>query len=116
MPLFSCRICGKSRSPFRALCAPCQTLFNVVQQNLGTTGFSELIDRLIATGIDKAHVKFFLEANPRGQGSILDQIIAQLTNNLAEGMGVKENEMSASDVRRIREEPIGVASHKPLNE
>lgn len=116
MPLFSCKICGKSRSPLRPLCQACAQLFDIVRKSAGSVGLSELIDRLIATGVEKSHVKIFLESNKHGQGSMLDQITAALTNNLAQGIGVKEKDMTARDVMQIRENPAGVASHKPLDD
>lgn len=78
-------------------------------------GFSQLMDELIATGIDKKHIKLFLENNPNGRGSILDQITAELTNNLAEGMGVKSKDMTADDVQKIRMSPSQGVSEKPID-
>lgn len=72
------------------------------------------MDTLIATGIPKPKIKLFLDADPQGKGSVMDQIMAGLTNNLAEGMGVKENEMTSQDVRRIRLSPTSGASTKPI--
>lgn len=79
-------------------------------------GLGQLMDELIATGIPKDKIKRFLESDPKGTGSILDQVIAQLTNNLAEGIGVKDSDMKAEDVRRIREQPVYGASTKALKE
>ncbi len=79
-------------------------------------GFSELLDALIATGIEKSRIQTFLKADPNGKGSILDQITAQLTNNLAEGMGVKRQDMRAEDVKHIRNQPSGLVSSKPLDQ
>lgn len=79
-------------------------------------GFSQLLDELIATHIAKDHIKNFLESNHSGQGSILDQITASLTNNLAEGIGVKKVNLSARDVEKIRTNPTGAVSQKPLDQ
>lgn len=89
---------------------------NLVQQNLGQMGLSQLMDELIATGIPKPHIKQFLETDPHGNGSIMDQITAQLTNNLAEGMGVKDKEMTAQDVQRIKSNPSSGVSTKPIED
>lgn len=78
-------------------------------------GFSELIDSLIDTGIQKDKVQQFLKADPHGKGSILDQVTAQLTNDLAKGMGVSQGALQTEDVKRIRENPTGFASQKPLD-
>lgn len=114
MPLFACAICKNHRRPWRPLCRDCGRLFALVRGNLGKVGFSELIDALLATGIAPEHVKTFLITPSGTRGSLLDQITAALTNDLAEGMGVKQGAMSAEDVRRIRENPLGLASSKPL--
>ena len=73
------------------------------------------MDELIATGIAKDRIKRFLEADPYGKGSLMDQIMAGLTNNLASGIGVKGAEMSPEDVKRIRENPQYGASIKPID-
>lgn len=114
MPLFSCSICQGKRSFFKPLCSDCTQLFALVQANLGQVGLGQLMDTLIATGIPKPKIKLFLDADPQGKGSIMDQIMAGLTNNLAEGMGVKESEMTSQDVRRIRLNPTSKVSTKPI--
>jgi hypothetical protein len=72
------------------------------------------MDTLIATGIPKAKIKLFLNADPQGKGSVMDQITAGLTNNLAEGMGVKDAEITSQDVRKIRLNPTSRVSTKPI--
>ena len=79
-------------------------------------GLGQLMDELIASGIAKSKIKRFLEADPQGKGSIMDQLLAELTNNLAEGMGVKNSDMKAEDVRHIRDNPTYGVSTKPLKE
>lgn len=73
------------------------------------------MDILIATGIDKPKIKHFLAANPHGEGSIMDQITARLTTNLAEAMGVKKNVVTPQDVEMIRQNPEYGASTKPID-
>lgn len=114
MSLFHCVICQKKRPLFKALCRACQTLFGVVQKSKGEVGFSQLMDELIATEISRDHIKVFLQSDPHGKGSILDQITAQLTNDLAQGMGVKDKDMTPDDVRRIRNTPSSGVSTKPI--
>lgn len=89
---------------------------NLVQKNLGQMGLSQLMDELIATGLPKPQIKHFLEADPHGNGSIMDQITAQLTNNLAEGMGVKSKDMTAQDVQKIKQSPATGVSTKPIED
>lgn len=73
------------------------------------------MDALIATGIDKHKIRKFLETDVKGNGSILDQILAGLTNNLAEGIGVKGRGMTPNDVREIREKPRCGVSNRPID-
>ena len=115
MPLFTCPFCREKRSLFKSLCADCTRLFSLVQANLGQVGIGQLMDILIATGISKPKIKLFLDADPEGKGSIMDQITAGLTNNLAEGMGVKNSDMTPEDVRRIRQNPTSGVSTKPID-
>lgn len=115
MPLFACAICSQKRSPFKAFCRECTVLFAIVKENLGKVGLTGLIDSLLKTGIRKEKVKLFLEADQPGRGSVLDQITAALTNDLASGIGVKECDMSALDVRRIRQNPVFGSSTKPID-
>lgn len=75
----------------------------------------QLMDVLIATGIDKHKIKKFLETDVKGNGSILDQILAGLTNDLAEGIGVKGRGMTPNDVRKIREKPHCGVSNRPID-
>jgi len=115
MPLFACAICRQTRSPFKAFCGDCTVLFAVVKENLGKVGLTQLIDALLQTGIAKENVKVFLEVDQPGRGSVLDQITAALTNDLATGIGVKECDMSALDVQRIRKNPVFGSSTKPID-
>jgi hypothetical protein len=111
----SCVVCGDSTWFWKSPCAECKTLFQIVQINLGRVGLSQMIDELLATGIDKGKVQRFLQNDSSDKGSILDQITAQLTNHLAEGIGVKECDMSSADVKRLRQNPQSGVSDKPLS-
>lgn len=115
MPLFKCTICRRKRPLFQPLCRECRKLFDLVNENLGRVGLGQLMDILIETGIDKKRIKQFLEANPHGKGSIMDQITAHLTTDLAEGLGVKKKDVTPEDVRKIRENPVYGVSTKPVD-
>ncbi len=114
MSLFKCKICCHKKLSLKSWCKECNKLFSLVQKNLGILGLGQMIDALIATGIPKDRIKKFLESDPWGQGSILDQITAQLTNNLASGIGVKGADVSAQDVAQQRKKPLHLASQKPI--
>lgn len=109
-------MCEGKRFFWQSPCKDCQKLFKIVQEGLGKMGLSQLMDELIATGLPKPKIQRFLESDPYGKGSLMDQIVAQLTNNLAEGIGVKGDEMTAEDVKTIRDNPQYGASTKPLEE
>lgn len=111
-----CPFCGDKKWFFKPICSDCRKLFDLVRANMGQTGLGQLMDILIATGIPKPKIKRFLESDPQGKGSIMDQILAHLTNNLAEGIGVKDSEMKPEDVKRIRENPTFGASTKQIKE
>jgi hypothetical protein len=56
-----------------------------------------------ATGIDRAHIERFLEAEPSKDGaSIRDQIAADMSNQLLEALG-QPPEQSGAEVKKIRE-------------
>jgi|APSaa5957512535_1039671.scaffolds.fasta_scaffold70207_2 hypothetical protein len=114
MAWLQCGICNRKRSVFKSLCTECTELFDLVQKNMGKMGMGQLMDILISTGIDKPRIKFFLEADAQGKGSIMDQITATLTNNLAEGIGVKGKDMTPDDVKKLRNNPTQAASTKPI--
>lgn len=114
--MFACRLCQKKRPLFKALCRDCERLFAVVKKNIGLLGLGQMMDELIATGIDKKQILNFLKQDPVGKGSFMDQITAELTNNLASGMGVRKEILTAADVKRIREQPLHGASAKPPKE
>lgn len=111
-----CPFCHEKKWFWKNICPDCKILFDHVQHNMGQTGLGQLMDELIATGISKAKIKKFLESDPTGRGSIMDQLLAQLTNNLAEGIGVKDSDMKAEDVKRIRENPTFGASTKAIKD
>ncbi len=110
-----CILCEAKHAVWRPYCQDCKRLFALVQANLGTMGLSQLMDTLIATGVPKPRIYKFLNADPRHKGSMMDQITAQLTNNLAEGIGVKGRDMTPIDVKTIRSNPKSGVSTKPID-
>ena len=110
----SCLLCAVPHWRWQPYCVDCKRLFTTVQLHMGKMGLSQLMDELIATGIPRARILKFLTADPYDKGSLMDQILAQLSNNLAEGIGVKGQGMSPADVKRIRANPTFGASNKPI--
>jgi hypothetical protein len=69
----------------------------------GGFGYRELLDTLIATGIDHAKIEKFLDADVDGRGSVNDQITARMTNQIMESMG-QPSQMSGKDVKKVRKD------------
>jgi len=96
-----CRLCRSRAGWFRRRCITCERLQRVVLANRGA-GLSSILDRLIATGAPRTHIDAFLEADPEGAGSIRDQIVADMSNDLMRALG-QNSEQTAADVKRLRE-------------
>lgn len=98
------------------MCGDCSRLLHQVRLNMGKMGLGQLMDELIATGIPKPKIKKFLEVDAFGKGSVMSQLLAGLTNNLAAGIGVKNSDMTAKDVDRIRKNPTSGVSTQRIEE
>jgi hypothetical protein len=62
-----------------------------------------ILEELQATGVQQAKIERFLHSEPRkGQGTIRDQIAAQMTNQLLDALG-QPGEQTGSDAKRLRE-------------
>lgn len=96
-----CRLCRSRAGWFRRRCVTCERLQRVVLANRGA-GLSSIVDRLVATGAPRAHIDAFLEADPEGSGSIRDQLVADMSNELLRALGHSRRQ-TAADVKRLRE-------------
>ena len=65
-------------------------------------GFRTLLDALAKTGVAEEKIRRFLTADT-GEGSLQDRLTAQMTNDLATGLG-QVSDIKPADVRRIRRE------------
>ena len=79
------------------------------EQHRGDIALSELLDRLIATGVARAKIEAVLDRDPDGTGSVRDRVTADMANQLLAAMGVPARQ-TAMDVRRLRERGGGGAS------
>lgn len=61
-----------------------------------------MIDLFLATGASLARIERFLDAEPAGDGTVRDQITADMANQLMEALGSRMRQ-SAGDVKRIRQ-------------
>jgi hypothetical protein len=72
-----------------------------VDELRGKVGFGEFLDGLEQTGVAKQKIMTFLKADPDGQGSVQDQVTAEMTTELMKVMGIS-GQQTAENVKRIR--------------
>jgi hypothetical protein len=93
----------------RRQCEDCGALLDLYARCRGEVGLSQLLDQLIATGVARAKIEAVLTRDLDGQGSIRDQVTADMANRLLADMGVAPRQ-TVADVRRLRERGPGAAS------
>ena len=104
-----CAYCKERAGFFKRVCNDCDRLVETVRgihsqaDREGGFGYRELLDSLIATGIDHAKIEKFLDADVDGRGSVNDQITARMTNQIMESMG-QPSQMSGKDVKQVRKD------------
>lgn len=60
------------------------------------------MEMFLGSGVPRAGIERFLDADPHGGGSVRDQIAADMSNQLLEALG-QRGRQTAQDVKRIRE-------------
>lgn len=83
------------------MCPDCQKLMGRVDELRGKVGFGEFLDGLEQTGVAKQKIMTFLKADPDGQGSVQDQVTAEMTTELMRVMGIS-GQQTTENVKRIR--------------
>jgi hypothetical protein len=68
----------------------------------GRVGYGEFLDGLEQTGVAKEKIMVFLKADPQGNGSIQDQVTAEMTTELMKIMGIP-GQQTSQEVKRIRD-------------
>jgi hypothetical protein len=96
-----CVYCGERRGLWSRLCADCKKLLAQVDASRGKVGYGEFLDGLEATGVAKEKIMAFLTADPDGNGSIQDQVTAEMTTELMKVMGIPGRQ-TPEEVKRIR--------------
>ena len=96
-----CVYCGDRPSLWSRMCPDCQKLMGRVDELRGKVGFGEFLDGLEQTGVAKQKIMTFLKADPDGQGSVQDQVTAEMTTELMKVMGIS-GQQTAENVKRIR--------------
>lgn len=97
-----CAYCGDRAGFWSRICRDCKKLLARVHGLLGRVGYGEFLDGLEQTGVSKEKIMAFLKADPEGEGSIQDQVTAEMASELMSVMGLKGRQ-TPEDVRRIRE-------------
>jgi hypothetical protein len=95
-----CRYCLENAGWWRRRCSACRQLLQAYLAHRGTD-MTTMFDALMATGVPPHTIERFLDADPDGQGSLRDQIAAEMTNQLLEALGQRARQ-SVADVQRIR--------------
>jgi hypothetical protein len=96
-----CVYCGDRSSLWSRMCPDCKKLMGRVDELRGKVGFGEFLDGLEQTGVAKQKIMTFLKADPDGQGSVQDQVTAEMTTELMKVMGIS-GQQTAENVKRIR--------------
>ena len=97
-----CSYCQERAGWFARICQDCQRLLAVYEANQGQIGLLQFLDLFIETGLPREKIEAFLAADPRGEGSIKDHILADMSTELLGAMGVNARQ-SARDVKSLRE-------------
>jgi hypothetical protein len=97
-----CVYCQARAGWFSKVCTDCQRLLSIYQAHKGQIGLLQFLDLFIATGLPREKIEAFLDADPRGEGSVKDCILADMSTELLGAMGVNAQQ-SAQDVKRLRE-------------
>lgn len=97
-----CIYCGDRAGWWSRICRDCKKLLSCVQTLRGKVGYGEFLDGLERTGISKEKIMKFLTADPDGNGSVQDQVTAEMTTELMKVMGIGGRQ-TPQEVKRIRE-------------
>jgi hypothetical protein len=98
----TCCYCQGRTRWFARVCADCKRLLALYETHKGQTGLLQFLDVFGETGLPREKILTFLTADPRGEGSIKDRIVADMSTELLGAMGVRAQQ-NAQDVKRLRE-------------
>jgi len=73
-----------------------------VEELRGKVGYGEFLDGLERTGVAKEKIVVFLKADPDGNGSVQDQVTAEMAMELMKVMGIS-GQQTPQEVKRIRD-------------
>jgi hypothetical protein len=84
------------------MCSDCKKLMTRVEELRGKVGYGEFLDGLERTGVAKEKIVVFLKADPDGNGSVQDQVTAEMAMELMKVMGIS-GQQTPQEVKRIRD-------------
>jgi len=73
-----------------------------VEELRGKVGYGEFLDGLERTGVGEEKIVVFLKADPDGNGSVQDQVTAEMAMELMKVMGIS-GQQTPQEVKRIRD-------------
>lgn len=97
-----CIYCGDRAGLWSKRCGDCKSLLARAEELRGRVGYGEFLDGLEQTGVPREKIIRFLQADPYGEGSLQDQVTAEMTSELMKVMGLKGGQ-TPQEVKRIRE-------------
>jgi len=100
-----CAYCGEKAGIWARSCQDCKKLLARVEELRGRVGYGEFLTGLERTGVSKEKIIRFLKADPDGNGSIQDQVTAEMTTELMKVMGISGRQ-TPQEVKRIRDTVI----------
>ena len=96
-----CYNCRGRANWFRRVCADCHRLLDIYTVHKGQISLLEFLDLFIETGLPREKVEAFMNADPKGGGSVKDRITADMSTELLGAMGVNVPQ-TAQDVKNLR--------------
>ena len=97
-----CHYCQEAAGWFSRTCQDCRRLLDLYHTHRGQLGLLQFLELFTETGVPHEKIEAFLNADPRGEGTIKDHIIADMSTELLNAMGVNVSQ-SPQDVKRLRE-------------
>jgi len=97
-----CVYCKDRAGLWSKSCGDCKKLLVRVGELRGRVGYGEFLDGLEQTGVPREKIIRFLQADPNGEGSVQDQVTAEMASELMKVMGLKGSQ-TPEEVKRIRE-------------
>ena len=97
-----CSYCQKRAGWLRKTCVDCRRLLDIYNQHRGQLALIQFLDLFIETGLSRETIEAFMNADPHGDGSVKDQITADMSSELLAAMGIPVKQ-TAQDVKQLRE-------------